>query len=162
MQRKLGNQIRQLRSECERELLTTLSIISILFLIGCDSIMNHLPAVPGATLVKSVETSGGGQIAECMSVGVEELYGTNELSFAEILDFYTRSLEATGWHLRSSSAEGQTFETNEFVLDVSNLYDVSLVGRDAVAEGKSRFKTIYLLYLSTPIVLPVPKKCTGD
>ena len=127
-----------------------------------ESLMKQLPAPPGAVLVKRVNNSTGGNMPECAGRQIEALFGTNDLSYREVLDFYTTSLQASGWHLLSADDKGRSFDMgDEFNADVSDLYNVSFVGRDAVQEGKSKFRTIYLLGLYTYIVLPVPSQCKG-
>jgi hypothetical protein len=115
-------------------------------------------------LIKQVIVPGGGQMPQCDGREAQALFGTDELSYKEVMDFYTSTMQDAGWHphLEAVTDRGRSFDLgDEFSLAVSDLYNVSSIGKDVVLEAKGRFQTIYLLELSTPIELPVPPQCKG-
>lgn len=125
-----------------------------------ETVSQRLPTARGSVLVEHVDTTAGGQMLECEGRVLEELYGTNELSFVEVLEFYTVSLQPAGWLPKLPTDRGRSFALgDEFHLEVSDNYNVSLIGVAAINEGQSRFRTIYSLRLSTPVVLPFPSHC---
>ncbi len=128
-----------------------------------EAAVQQLPAPPGAVVVHRVITTTGGTMPECEGREAHALLGTNEVSFGEVLDFYTSTLPSAGWDLDpkyATNARGRGFAKRpEFILEVSDAYNSSMVGPDAVREGKARFRTIYLLYLATPLQQPVPSQC---
>ncbi len=158
--------------------------VLMLCLIGCDAILNqlgfvsqrqidearerldtmyrHLPAVPGAVLLQRVERSGGEQIDGCESVDIQELYGTNQISFDEVLDFYSKSLASEGAKLRLSSSNGRSFDINDFAFAVSAPPNVSLIDRNILSDAKSKFKTVYLIERNTLVIQPMPIRCKND
>ncbi len=127
-----------------------------------EAMLEHLPIPPGSILVKRIDLSTGGQMPDCEGYEILALYGTNEMSFAEMLDFYSTKMEALGWHPRLADAKGRSFDMGEeFYVGVSDQYLVSGVGVTAVNEAKSRFRTPYLLELITSLTLPVLPECKG-
>lgn len=127
-----------------------------------ESMVKRLLTPPGAVLVKRVNASMGGQIPECQGNMIQAFYGTDDLSFQQVMSFYATSLQAQGWHLDAADNHGQTFSIgDEFTADVSDLVDVSFIGRDVIQEGKREYRTVYLLGLYTSILVPAPPQCKG-
>ena len=110
--------------------------------------------------MERVNASTGGQMPECAGRQTQVFFGTNDLSFEEVLAFYATTLQAQGWQLRSAGDHGRSFSMgDEFTADVSDLYDVSYIGQDTVQEGKDKFRTVYLLGLYTSVLVPAPPQC---
>ncbi len=126
-----------------------------------QSMLQHLPIPPGAVLVGRANTSLSGQMAGCQGNIVESFYGTNDMSFQQVMDLYATSLKAQGWTLHSEYSFGLTFMLGEFSADVSDRVDVSSIGLDLVQKGKSTYRTVYLLNLYTSDLVPVPSQCKG-
>jgi hypothetical protein len=123
--------------------------------------MQQLPTPSGATLVEQVTTATSGQMPECEGREIYALFGTNELSLQEVLDFYTSAMQDAQWHLNRATNNDRNFSKgDEFLLDISDI-EISKIGRDAVNKAKSKFSTIYLLYLFTPLETPFPSQCKG-
>ncbi len=125
-----------------------------------DAILQRLPVVPGSSLIKSVENPFQGTMAECASISFHRLYGTNDLSFREVLEFYTTSLQSTGWHLNLALDNARSFDMGEGIgLAVSDQYVFSAVGQTAIHEGRAKFRTLYLLEVGTSIIFPPLERC---
>ncbi len=99
---------------------------------------------------------------ECMAIGSFELFGTNALSFQDVLDLYTKSLINEGWHLRFSESEGSGFDRDDFALAISVPVKEFQCDPDIIAEGKRRFRTLFVIEMSTLVVRPVPKNCRDE
>jgi hypothetical protein len=122
----------------------------------------QVPVPPGAVSVKRVVLPSGGQMTECEGLELQELLGTNNMSFAEVLDFYSSSLQAAGWTLTLARERDRSFQKDdEFSLAISDQYNVAAIGIAAIGEAKSRYRTIYLLELLTPDEVPLPAQCKG-
>ncbi len=156
--------------------------ISFVQLLGCERITNQfgiisqqqldaakmrlhetlpdLPTIPGSVLIESIEDMDDSREYICAGYQLNQLFGTNEYTFPEVLDFYSSELESLGWHPRFVLDYARTFESrNQIGLDVSDDYRFVLFGREVISASQSKFKTIFLLELTTPVVLPYPEQC---
>jgi hypothetical protein len=128
-----------------------------------DLAMQRLPIPPGTLLVEHVMATTGGTMPECEGRVIHALFGTDELSYREVLDFYTSTIPGEEWQADPRYSDDQDYRRftidNQYNLGISDAYNVSKVGPDAVREGKSRFRTIYLLSFSTPLEQPVADYC---
>lgn len=123
---------------------------------------DSLPVPPGAVLVGQAFTGSSGTIQGCESRWLQTLYGTNELSYAEVLDFYASALRGTEWQATAVYTDAVSFDAgDEFSMDVADYYNVSNIGPATVREAKSKFRTIYIVGLYTPLQMPVPSSCRG-
>jgi hypothetical protein len=159
-------------------------VASILCLSGCSNIMNqlgfvspdqieaararlndaesHLPTLPGVVILDSVEHIESGQMEECASYHLSQLIGTNEMTFPQVLDTFTSLLESSGWKLTFSVSYGRDFASDKKVgLEVSDNYKFVPISPTAISTGEGKFRTLLLIDLGTPIVIPVPKHCEG-
>lgn len=162
-----------------------LLIFSLVCLSGCHNFLDHanlfgtdqisaakarlrdtsltLPPVPGSTMLDSVENLRGGQMTECASYHLSQLIGTNELTFPQVLDFYTSSLASSGWRLTLSLNYGRTFTADKGVgLEISDNYRFVPINPTAIRSGEDRFKSMFLVDLGTPVLFPVPNQCQQD
>ena len=163
--------------------LIVLLTMTFLELVSCDSLINqfgliseqqinaakerlnvasqYLPTIPGSVLIGSIEGTDSGQVAECAGVYISRLFATNELSFQEVLDQYTSSLQSAGWQLNVVTDYGRTFEkSGEPHLEISDNYRFLAFDQTKVREGQSKFKTLFLVDLRTPVIPDVPPaKC---
>lgn len=127
-----------------------------------EQMFEHLPSPPGATLLDRYDGSTGGQILECGGRQIQALFGTNSLSFEEVLNFYGEALPKAGWTPLTIYDTARDFsKDNKYIFAVSNLYDVSMVRKNIVRDAKSKFKTLYLIEIITSVTNPVPTTCRG-
>ncbi len=127
-----------------------------------ESLMQQLPIPTDTFLLKRVNAWASAQMPECEGRRIEALLGTNNHSLEEVLEYYSKSLPVQGWHLRSSHENSRSFYLNdEFYAEISDLYETSSVGPDIVKEGRKNYQTLYLLWLYTGNVIPIPAKCQG-
>ena len=125
-----------------------------------QTMSQRLPTPPGSSLIQQVDTTGGGATLECDTRGIDKLYGTNDMTFAAVLDFYSSSLQSAGWQSKLATNSARTFRMDgEFNLEVSDLYDASMISKSAIEDGQSKFKTLFMLGLNTPILVPPPQEC---
>ncbi len=166
----------------KRVCISMLGIMAVIFLVGCDSLWNqfgfisnrqinatkdklkstaqHLPTPPGSVLIESVERMSPSRMVECTTLDLDRLIGSNEMSFSEVLDFYSSTLPSAGWQVRLVANDGRTFEfSGEIHLEVSDNYEFVPISKAAIREGKSKFRTMFLVEMFTPAILPVPKQC---
>lgn len=125
-----------------------------------QSALQSLPTIPDAVVIKYWKGTSGGSEQGCGALVVEELIGTNDLSLPQVLNYYDTSLPAKGWKADVANKRGQSFhQEDEFYFAVSDLYDSSHVAGAGVVEAKSKFKTVFLLELSTPLNVSSFNKC---
>ena len=128
-----------------------------------EAVMRELPPPAGAVLVGRVNIDGGGNIQRCSGRQTQAVYGTDELSFDQILDYYTHVAQAKSWHLDLAAVKGRTFRMgqDEYLLEISNNYGLTAMGPAPAKEAQARYRTVYFFGLATHDILPVPDGCMG-
>lgn len=154
----------------------------VLPLVSCDSLSNRLgiitewqiesakgrigefstqiPNVPSAILIQKVGTLGDSRDATCVNYYLLLLYGTNENSYEEVLGFYRSVALTHGWQPRIVSNDTQAYITNNDVaITIGKNYGYDPFSGTFLGEGETKFKTVFLITLGTPVVLPYPEYC---
>ncbi len=122
-------------------------------------VSQHVPGIPGGVSLQRIEGMQPSRVPGCQSVHIYALYGTNDLSFTEVLDTYTARLESAGWQLSIGGDFGRSFKTSDDLhLEVSDNYRFLPFDRARVLEGQEKFKTLFLFALTTSVYPNVPSE----
>jgi hypothetical protein len=150
-------------------------LIAFLTLAGCQGLpfrnptidaerkltatLQALPVPPGAKLLAQESVYSGGTMPQCAGQELQALYGTNQWPYTEILDYYSAALPPAGW-IPTVEAEGREFRIGqEYSLSITNGFGGAMIARSTETAAKAEFKTVYLVWLSTPFRLPYPAEC---
>ena len=100
-----------------------------------------------------------------------QVYGSNDMTLDDVLNFYSFNLRANGWTEGSSGSNWRSFWLGgkEFVLSVSDDTDLEWedlmyhdgsfnANRAKVDDARKRFKTIYVLSLTGYDLNPTAKQ----
>lgn len=113
--------------------------------------------MPGNVLLENLEGVEGSRVQGCAGVYIYELLGTNDLSFTNVLDQYAVSLKTAGWQLVLETDHGRSFTTSDRInVEVSDNYRFLPFNKATILEGQKKFKTLFLLALTTPVEPDVP------
>ncbi len=122
-----------------------------------------LPTPPGAILVttKRPYMWGAGNSPDCGQTAIDALYGTNDASYPEVLDFYTRELLARSWSISYADGDARVLMLGdrEFLVEVSKNYSFAGFGTSALGEAFGRFGTVYFVQVLAYTLRPVPSYC---
>ena len=139
-----GFPFRDLSADAERKLNETLQA---------------LPIPPGAGLLAQESVYSGGTMAQCAAQELQVLYGTNQSSYTEVLDYYSTVLPPAGW-TSAAQGEGRSFRMGqELALAITNGFGGLMIARSTRTAAKAEFETVYMVVLSTPFRLPYPAEC---
>lgn len=109
-----------------------------------------VPTIPGSELLDSQENIVRSHVPSCATVDISRLYGTNDLTFQEVIKWYTTNLNARDWRLNSAGVGGAVYiGSEEISLGVSDGYRWLPSMKESVQRGQGKFKTLFLVGLST-------------
>lgn len=108
-----------------------------------------IPIPPGAVVLASLEGGDGSRIDACSGAHIYRLYGTNEMSETQVLDWFSSSLPPDAWHPKTVADRVLTFVSDRQVtLEVSDSYRYLPFEKAIVLEGQQRFQTLFLVGLN--------------
>lgn len=153
----------------------TAVVLTFLTLVGCQgwpfrdlsadakrklvATLQALPMPSGANLLAQKSVYSGGTMAQCAAQELQVLYGTNQSSYTEVLDYYSAVLPSPAWIL-AMEAEGREFRMGqEYSLTITNGFGGTMIARSTRTAAEAEFKTVYMAWLSTPLSLPYPAEC---
>ncbi len=117
-----------------------------------ETALQELPQVPGRTFIARWDGTSGGAQEGCGVFEIEELVGTSELSLAEVLEVYARSLQTAGWKsLHTYPASRSFIKGDDLSLGISDVPTYNQFGVNTVDEARSKFRTVYLISVNTPL-----------
>lgn len=126
--------------------------------------LQALPIPPGARLLaQEPHYSGGiGTMPQCAAQELQVLYGTNQSSFAEVLDYYSAVLLPAGWTLTGDIEGTRGFRLGpkySLALSITNRFGGLMIARSTRTAAEAEFETIYMIVLSIPFRQPYPVEC---
>ncbi len=128
-----------------------------------DQVLVTLPIPATASIVSRQDGVSQGSEDACTFPHTKMLYGTDN-GFEHVSEFYTRSLEASSWQVRSDEfvSPGSILWIKDkafrFVLDPSPDLDFP---EDVVANARREYNTVYFLVVSYADRL-ARTKCLGE
>jgi len=111
--------------------------------------LQNVPTIPGGELLDSQENIVPSRVPRCATVDISQLYGTNTLTFQEVIKWYTANLNSSEWRLNSVGAGGAVYTgSREVSLGISDGYRWLPSMKKSVQQGQARFKTLFLVGLN--------------
>lgn len=105
--------------------------------------IQRLPVPAGALLVEQLITDLDVRMPECQGRLLQALYGTNDMSVDEVLEFYESSLHGTKWAMTDVDKRSRAFAVgDELSMDVSDYLLLGRFGSERLKDARASFKTV--------------------
>jgi hypothetical protein len=123
-----------------------------------DAEIEMLPIPPGSQVLARHDGISSGQIEECAGVFTELLLG-NDLSTADVHQFYSEKLTTSEWEVRLGNKDAIVLHKGDrYTVEISNNYYTSTVARhDKIKIWESQFQS--LTYIVIGYAMRDPAEC---
>lgn len=113
-----------------------------------ESLLDTIPVVTDSKLIKHDERIVRSHVPKCGRVQIWQLFGTNAMTFQEVLDYYEAHVDQNTWQIERVDENGASFtESKNINLGISqNLNWPSSFMQDVQSE-QTKFKTLFLISL---------------